>query len=886
MLHAPLRPILAALLLVLGSGCWLFNDDAGTWFSPANFEYPDSPVVLLLGEEIDPLLPVHNPLFGKQFSAASLPPGLQIDPDDGAITGTPTEELSGQNYSIKLTATFEGQELVDLAILHIEVVGSPPTALAYAPNPAVLTLGEPAPPITPFSGVPATAFTIAPDLPAGLAIDASSGVIGGTPAELSASTSYEVVASNPFGSTVAHVEIEVVDEPPPAVVDGTRALFVACADGTLQTLRRVQALGRFRQRDVRAQDAPLLASAAAPDGASLYTLDEAGRIRLHAVDPESGVPGEGDAQAELPGATALAVTPSGQRVVVLTDTSLATYTRTSDGALAPDDLQPLLGGRRLELDPVSGVAYVLTSGAVELVAFRTEPTLLPLGEPLQPIGFPDELVVDPDGGRLYALDVEASQVVGYALSSAADVEAGSALAAPLNWIEVLDPTTYDLALLRDGSTRSLCVASRPGAAGALARVLSYPVDADSGELASLASTLALGPTIGRLEAGARDRVLFATAPERHELFVLEPAGSPHALAIGDLQRTRDAARALAPLPGPPVPEVSRTVFTACADDDTLWVHGLAAGAGAISTEPLFPHPTGRRPLDLAVSPRGDRVLVACDLDGTIASFDVQPGTGQLTSSSIPATPIGFNAPAVEIDATGRYAVALTEFRVRAFEIDPTSGALVPTGEALLADTIGRTLTLDPSGRWVVVSTTNGALALFELDPIDGGLTSRGSYATGATGRVAFGPEGRHLYQTESDVDTVLAFRFDPTADLVIAPLSPAAIATGGAPVALAVHPGGGSAYALNGIDASIAALDRDRLTGALSPGQPAAPVGVGPTSLVLTVDGAGLLVGFDQAPLGSLASFDVQQSLDPAATSTATVGAHPSALAVDLGVLP
>ncbi|WP_432422196.1 Ig domain-containing protein [Robbsia betulipollinis] len=42
-------------------------------------------------------------------------------------------------------------------------------------------------------------YAISPNLPAGLAIDPGSGVIGGTPADVSPSTTYAIVGSNAAG---------------------------------------------------------------------------------------------------------------------------------------------------------------------------------------------------------------------------------------------------------------------------------------------------------------------------------------------------------------------------------------------------------------------------------------------------------------------------------------------------------------------------------------------------------------------------------------------------------------------------------------------------------------------------------------------------------------
>lgn len=85
-----------------------------------------------------------------------------------------------------------------------------PSALTYSANPAVYTRGLAIAANAPtWSGGSPDSFSVSPALPAGLAIDRSSGVISGTPSAVSSATTYTVTAKNDGGSTRASLSIAV-----------------------------------------------------------------------------------------------------------------------------------------------------------------------------------------------------------------------------------------------------------------------------------------------------------------------------------------------------------------------------------------------------------------------------------------------------------------------------------------------------------------------------------------------------------------------------------------------------------------------------------------------------------------------------------------------------
>ena len=87
-----------------------------------------------------------------------------------------------------------------------------PSGLSYSSSaPAIFNVAEAIGPMTPtVTGTP-TAYSVAPALPAGISINATTGVITGTPTIVQASTNYEITASNAGGSTSTTIAILVRD---------------------------------------------------------------------------------------------------------------------------------------------------------------------------------------------------------------------------------------------------------------------------------------------------------------------------------------------------------------------------------------------------------------------------------------------------------------------------------------------------------------------------------------------------------------------------------------------------------------------------------------------------------------------------------------------------
>lgn len=107
---------------------------------------------------------------------------------------------------------------------------NPPAALTYAAGSSIYTKGVAITPDNPtISGGAVIAYSVIPALPAGLVLNAGTGVISGTPTVVSAMASYTVTAAGSGGNTTATLSITVNDQAPTALsyAAGTASYIVA-----------------------------------------------------------------------------------------------------------------------------------------------------------------------------------------------------------------------------------------------------------------------------------------------------------------------------------------------------------------------------------------------------------------------------------------------------------------------------------------------------------------------------------------------------------------------------------------------------------------------------------------------------------------------------------
>jgi hypothetical protein len=103
-----------------------------------------------------------------------------------------------------------------------------PSSLSYTPSSISGTVEVAISSLTPAVTGTVDTYSVSPALPSGLSINASSGVISGTPTTIAASATYTVTAANAGGSTTATVTVEVAKGTPSITVVPTAS---AITDG-------------------------------------------------------------------------------------------------------------------------------------------------------------------------------------------------------------------------------------------------------------------------------------------------------------------------------------------------------------------------------------------------------------------------------------------------------------------------------------------------------------------------------------------------------------------------------------------------------------------------------------------------------------------------------
>lgn len=170
---------------------------------PSNLSY-NSPNIYTKNNIISSLSPSVTGQGISYTVAPDLPAGLSLNSSTGVISGTPTEAVGQSTYTI--TATNSGGS--DSFDIDLTVNYAAPSGLSYT-SPNSYTKDSTITPLSPTVTGEDLAYTVAPDLPAGLSLNSSTGVIFGTPTEAVGQSTYTVTATNSSGNDTFNIILTI-----------------------------------------------------------------------------------------------------------------------------------------------------------------------------------------------------------------------------------------------------------------------------------------------------------------------------------------------------------------------------------------------------------------------------------------------------------------------------------------------------------------------------------------------------------------------------------------------------------------------------------------------------------------------------------------------------
>ena len=220
---------------------------------------------------------------------------------------------------------------------------------------------------------------------------------------------------------------------------------------------------------------------------------------------------------------------------------------------------------------------------------------------------------------------------------------------------------------------------------------------------------------------------------------------------------------------------------------------------------------------------------------TISMYTINATTGILTPTAPATVPTGWFPQGIAIDPLGRfvYTANTDDSSVSMFTINQTTGVLTPTTPASVSTIIPGELlsqpgflTVDPTGRFLYVSASDSvdaSVSMFTINQTTGALTPT-SPARVLTGGIPFqvlvAPSGKFAYVVNNlsggkVTDGVYQYAVNSTSG-VLTQNTPAAVAAGNAPTAIAVDPTSRFAYVVNRLDNTISMYTVDPNTGNLT----------------------------------------------------------------------
>jgi 6-phosphogluconolactonase (cycloisomerase 2 family) len=285
---------------------------------------------------------------------------------------------------------------------------------------------------------------------------------------------------------------------------------------------------------------------------------------------------------------------------------------------------------------------------------------------------------------------------------------------------------------------------------------------------------------------------------------------------------------------PTIDPLNRFLFVPNSGSDTISVFALNSSTGALTAVAGSPFLTDINPQAASLDSQGRFVWVNNLSAGTVSMYFLNAVSGFLTPTAHSPLNVGASPQSVTFQTVGLKFIAYVPNSgsggggvVSAFEVETTSGdVLVPVlGSPFIAGTSPNPVTIDPAGKFALVSNTGSSnVSVYTIDSSTGALSvvSGSPFPTGITPQqVTIHPNGNFAYISNTTVGTtfgsVSAFSIDQSSGVLTA-MAGSPFPTGGSqPQRVTVDPTGKFAFVSNLNTDTIAVFSIDQTTGVLTP---------------------------------------------------------------------
>ena len=764
--------------------------------------------------------------------------------------------------------------------------GVAPSGLAYSENFSVYMVDASHAALTASVTGTVTQWSVTPALPAGLALNPTTGAIAGTPHASALRGTYVIRAANSAGHTETTIQLSVEKPERYAYVTSTndrtvsifaldssngnptrrgfvvgqawqghpeefvphvsgRFAYSSTGEGVLTTWTLAANSGWPTELDALAVDFGPHSLDFSPEGHFLFLAQQNGNeVTTFAVDPGNGLLTQtGPSLAVAPQPVALDVDPTGKLMAVASQGDAGSGVGSmltllsinpNDGTLLQFGPGLLLNGAQPSscvFSPRQNVIYVAMPSTSRVVAIAFDPAtgdMQSLGGFFSGTGC-NSLVCDPLGGHLWAVNQGTGTLTTFAIQPNGSIVGAGTLGvgtSPLG--TALDPLGRFVFTI-DSVTQELGL---------------YDLDGTSGAPAH---------RTGCLTRGGPAHIAFG-------------AGE-HALISKDF-------------------ELLSTAF----DSSELVAHTVDATSGLLGAGVSLPTSAG--PLHVSVDPLQRFAFTANVQDHSIGRYRIDPATGAL-SELLPKLSTSGIPISIDADASGRFLYVATrgvadpnDGFVSTFGIDGTSGALTLLG-TVSAGFAPNWLGTDPTGQFLYIANTgtgatgSATIQVFRLAAQTGLPTgSSVSQATAGVWTLGFHPSGRYLYAALHNSNSTVPFQISQTDGSITA--LDGGVQSTLEPMSVALTPDGRWAYVAshNGAGAGTVTLyEVEQTSGKLL--MPGSPFVDGNTPLEMCMSTSGQFLYTANSGTDSISSFGIQSAdgfLAPLASTPA--GLAPSSLAL------